>query len=70
MIPRSVVDNRQPFFLVGGRVVSSLAILKRTFNQDDGRGGVIRYWRVVGPAWHPNLNSDLSLEGLKEWGIL
>lgn len=70
MTPRSVVDNRQPFFVVDGRVVSSAAILKRTFNQEDGLGGFIRYWRVIGPAWHPNLNSDLSLEGLKDWGII
>ena len=45
-------------------------ILRRTFNQSDFNGGFIRYWRVVGPQNHKNLNSDLSLDGLKEWGII
>lgn len=41
-------------------------LLKRTFNQSDFQGGYIKYWRVVGPLNHPNLNSDISLEWLKE----
>ena len=45
-------------------------ILKRTFNQSDFQGGMIKYWRVVGPETHKNLNSDLSLQGLKDWGII
>jgi hypothetical protein len=45
-------------------------ILKRTFNQPDFQGGFVKYWRVIGPANHKNINSDLSLEGLKEWGII
>ena len=45
-------------------------ILKRTFNQKDGMGGLIKYWRVLGPENHKNLNSDLSLSGLKDWGIV
>lgn len=44
--------------------------LKRTFNQKLLDGSSIRFWRVLGPQSHPNLNSDLSLEGLKEWGVL
>lgn len=40
-------------------------ILKRTFTMAG-----IRFWRVLGPQKHPNLNSDLSLEGLKQWGIV
>ncbi len=44
--------------------------LRRTFNQKDFNGSTIKYWRVVGPETHPNINSDLSLEGLKEWGIV
>lgn len=45
-------------------------MLRRTFNQEWPDGRLERYWRVVGPAGHPNLGSDLSLEGLKEWGIV
>lgn len=45
-------------------------ILKRSFNQSDFKGGYVKYWRVVGPQNHKNLNSDLSLEGLKGWGII
>ena len=45
-------------------------ILRRTFNQSDFNGGFIRYWRVIGPQNHKNLNSDLSLEGLREWKII
>jgi len=44
-------------------------ILKRTFNMTI-LGTTLKFWRVLGPATHPNLNSDLSLEGLKEWGII
>lgn len=40
-------------------------ILRRTFSMEG-----IRFWKVVGPEGHPNLNSDLSEEGLKEWGII
>lgn len=44
-------------------------ILKRTFNMTfDGQ--TLKFWRIIGPANHPNLNSDLSLEGLREWGII
>lgn len=35
-------------------------ILKRTFNQSDFQGGAYHCWRIVGPANHPQLNSDLS----------
>lgn len=45
-------------------------ILKRTFNQEDGQGGLIKYWRVLSPKTHKNYLSDLSLTGLKEWGII
>ncbi len=45
-------------------------ILKRTFNQDDFKGSYIKFWRVVGPANHPSLNSDISLEWLKEKGYI
>ncbi len=39
--------------------------LKRTFNMMG-----CRFWRVVGPQGHPNLNSDLSVEGLRDWGVI
>lgn len=45
-------------------------ILRRTFNQSDFKGGLIKFWRVIGPVSHPSLNSDLSLEGLKTWGLI
>ena len=38
--------------------------LQRTYNMMG-----TRYWRVNCPG-HPNHESDLSIEGLKEWGIL
>lgn len=42
--------------------------LKRTFTWTIG-GETLRFWRVVTPG-HPNFGSDLSIIGLKEWGIL
>lgn len=44
--------------------------LKRTFNQTDLQGKCFRFWQVVSPANHPNIGSDLSVDGLKQWGIL
>lgn len=43
--------------------------LRRSFNQSWPDGSVTRYWRVLATG-HPNNESDLSLEGLKQWGIL
>jgi hypothetical protein len=45
-------------------------ILKRTFNQNDFQGGYIKFWRVIGPLSHPNINSDLSALGLKAIGVI
>jgi hypothetical protein len=45
-------------------------ILRRTFNQSDFNGGYIKHWRVIGPKTHKNYESDLSLDGLKTWGII
>lgn len=44
-------------------------ILKRTFNMTI-EGRTIRFWRILGPKSHPNLNSDLSIEGLRQWGVI
>jgi len=44
-------------------------ILKRTFDQSDFKGGYIKYWRVMSKN-HKCYSSDLSIEGLKEWGIV
>lgn len=49
--------------------------LKRTFNQKMYNQnletiGVIKFWRIVAPITHKNYQSDLSLEGLKDWGII
>ena len=54
---------------------NTTVILKRTFNQKivDQNLNVIgeeRYWRVMGPKVHKNYHSDLSLDGLKQWGII
>ena len=51
------------------------AILKRTFNQKIYNEslevvGIIKFWRVIGPASHRSYQSDLSLEGLRDWGIM
>lgn len=44
--------------------------LKRTFNQKWPDGSITKYWRVIGPLNCPSLNSDLSLEGLKDWNLI
>lgn len=49
---------------------NTTVILRRTFNQRLLDGSSIRFWRVIGPLSHKNINSDLSIEGLKEWGII
>ena len=50
--------------------VREVVKLKRTFNQKWPNGTVTKFWRVVAPITHRNLNSDLSVEGLIEWGII
>lgn len=47
-----------------------VVILKRTHDQNDFQGGVIKYWRVMGPNGHANYLSDLSIEGMRYWGII
>jgi hypothetical protein len=56
------------------RVVRVPVKLKRTFNQktynqDLQPTGIVKYWRVMSP-WHKNYQSDLSLDGLREWRII
>ncbi len=53
----NVVGKREP------------VILRRTFNMTI-EGTTLKFWRVLGPATHRNLNSDLSLAGLKQWGVI
>lgn len=43
--------------------------LKRTFNMEFG-GTKLKFWRITGPATHPNYQSDLSIQGLRDWGVL
>ena len=43
--------------------------LKRTFNMTLA-GQTLRFWRVMSPKNHPNFHSDLSIDGLKDWGII
>jgi hypothetical protein len=52
------------------RVTLKRTFNQKTFNQRLECTGFIRFWRVVGPATHKNYQSDLSLEGLKDWGII
>lgn len=61
--------------VLNGKGATMTVILKRTFNQKtyDSNlqpNGVIRFWRVMGPLTHPNVGSDLSIGGLKQWGII
>lgn len=61
--------------VLNGKGDKMLVLLKRTFNQKTydanlKSNGVIRFWRVIGPVTHPNFNSDLSIDGLKQWGII
>ena len=44
--------------------VKAVVKLKRTFTMAG-----IRFWRVDSPG-HPNHDSDLSIEGLRDWGII
>lgn len=44
--------------------------IRRSFDQSDFNGGMIAYFRVIAPVTHRNYESDLSLEGLKDWGII
>lgn len=44
-------------------------LLKRTFNQKWPDGTSVKYWRVMS-EWHTNYGSDLSLDGLKSWGVV
>ncbi len=50
-------------------VARRVVTLKRTFNMSMA-GQTLKFWRVTGPETHPNYMSDLSVLGLKEWGIL
>jgi hypothetical protein len=53
-------------FIIGG------VKLRRSFDQVLC-GQTLRFVRVLGPADHPNVrcvDSDLSVEGLKDWGII
>ncbi len=42
--------------------------LKRTFNMTLD-GVTLKFWRVMS-EWHPNYQSDLSYDGLVDWGII
>jgi hypothetical protein len=49
-------------------VIHGPVLLKRTFNMTIG-GVTLKFWRVMSD-WHRNYQSDLSIEGLKDWGII
>ena len=53
---------------------NSTVLLKRTFDQKTydknfQTVGVIKFWRVMSKG-HKNYGSDLSVAGLREWGII
>lgn len=54
---------------------NNTVILKRTFDQATydqflRPTGLIKFWRVMSPKSHPNCGSDLSIQGLRQWGII
>jgi len=51
-------------------ILANGVILERTFDQSDFQGDFVKYARVIGPAGHRNFHSDLSMDGLREWGII
>jgi hypothetical protein len=71
-VPEEVMEVQS--VLLGARIVNQGAIgpvkLKRTFNQGFPDGTLVKFWRIMGPATHPNYGSDLSIEGLKQWRII
>jgi hypothetical protein len=58
-LPRKAISDQSKAYPKG------VVKLKRSFNM-----GPYKFWRVIAPASHPNYQSDLSVDGLKEWGIL
>lgn len=67
----TTAKERQEIRVVGRKPLKCPGLrLKRSFNQKWPDGSVTKYWRVVGPARCPSLDSDLSLEGLRRWGLL
>ena len=68
ILQRSPMDSRR------APMDNTTVILKRTFNQktwnqDGQQTGSIRFWRVMSKG-HKSYQSDLSIEGLKDWGII
>jgi hypothetical protein len=43
--------------------------IKFAFFQDDFQGGRIAYWHVMDPS-SKSYQSTLSMQGLKDWGVL
>lgn len=68
LVALCVPDEVQELSVVGS--TAPTIRLKRTYTQTWPGMPPIRYWRVVAPPSHPNYQSDLSIEGLKEWGII
>lgn len=56
-------------FIVNG-VTLERSFDQKTYDRNLNVTGAIQFVRVVGPEGHRSLGSDLSIEGLKEWGIL
>lgn len=61
----AVLEAPSPISGAVARSYKGQVRLKRTFTMMG-----MKFWRVMGPESHPNYQSDLSVEGLKEWGII
>lgn len=53
----------------GDLIIVNGVTLRRSFDMTIDET-TLRFARVIAPATHRNLNSDLSIEGLREWGIV
>lgn len=63
LIALTVLDEQKELTAVGKRKI------KFAFFQSDFEGGRIPYWHVMDPT-SPSYQSTLSMEGLREWGII
>lgn len=64
LIALTTPEEREELHVIGTKPAGRV-ILKRTFDMCG-----MKFWRVMGPEGHPNYHSDLSVQGLKDWGII
>jgi hypothetical protein len=65
----AVFGPKKPISVRSKAIPDKVVKLKRTFNMTMD-GVTLKFWRVIGPATHRNYMSDLSIKGLKDWGII